>query len=607
MINLENLSLTRGRKDLLIDVSQTFFDGQKIGLVGNNGTGKTSLMMLLMGEIEPSEGRIRRSEQLRIAHVAQEMAAGDIAALDYVLQGDTEYWDCHLALAEAERSGQFDKLGELHERMSVCDGYTAHARAGTLLSHFGFDDAMQARSVAHFSGGWRVRLNLARVLFAPSDLLLLDEPTNHLDLSAIIWLEKWLQDYPGTLIMTSHDREFLDKVISHVAHIDRQSIKLYTGNYSQFEDERMRAMALQQKTFEKQQAKIKHMMRFVKRFGAKATKAKQAQSRLKQINKMESVAAVHIDSPIQFEFFEAPACPNPLLTLNRAEMGYGETTVLSDVGLQVIKGDRIGLLGENGAGKSTLIKSLIGELPLLSGERIISSKVSIGYFAQHQLEHLDLSRTPIAYLRDIASGETDAKLRAYLGSFGFSGDRIFDPVENFSGGEKSRLVLSLIIWQRPMLLLLDEPTNHLDLETRTALMLALQNFTGSLVLVSHDRYLMSMISDTLWLVEGGHVQPFDGSLADYQKHILTCDKPSKPKSVKTTSKPKKADHSRRLAQIEKLLTKYQGEIEVLEATMCATLQNADSVQTYQSLQTDKEKLEQTVAELEQEWITLSES
>lgn len=605
MLNIKNIELSRGSKTLFEGASATVFAGHKVGLVGLNGTGKTSLLKLLLGEITAMSGEIELNDQYRMAHVSQETEPHACSALEFVLQGDKQLYQLQHQIAQAEAAGHFEQLAQHHADFAEMDGYAAPARAASLLSHLGFTEDDQAQPVATFSGGWRVRLNLARALFTPSDLLLLDEPTNHLDLKTIFWLQKWLRDYQGTLIVISHDRAFLDEVISHVLHIQHRQLHAYTGNYSQFEAVYSERLALQQKQYEKQQAKIKHMTRFIERFGAKATKAKQAQSRVKMINKMQTVAAVQMESPIQFEFYEPDEQVNPLITTTKLDCGYDEAIILRDVDCQILRGDRIGLLGNNGAGKSTLIKTLMGEIKPVAGIFDINKKVKIGYFAQHQLEFLDGNLSPIEHLREVAKCKPESECRSYLGSFGFQGERIFEPLSHFSGGEKSRLALSLIIVQRPSLLLLDEPTNHLDLETRMALMLALQNYSGSLLLVSHDRYLMQSITDTLLIIENGRLNRFDGSLDDYQQLIQSQDKPMKTKQVSQQAENFEArkKSTARLLQIERKLTQHQQEIQDIDKKMCdPDMFDAKNRQAYVKLQEKKLELSAKIQALEEEWL-----
>lgn len=520
MITLRNITLRRGQNVLLQQLNWTIYHKQRIGIIGSNGSGKTSLFAMLLGQLHPDDGDITIPKQLAFAHVAQETPAYSKSALDFVLDGDTELRAIEHELIKAEEQHNGTQIANLHEKMSIIDAYTAPARAAQLLAGLGFNHEEQQKAVSDFSGGWRVRLNLAKALMCRSDVLLLDEPTNHLDLDAVLWLEQWLIKYPGTLLLISHDRDFLDTTVDHIAHIDKQNLKLYTGNYSTFEKQRATDLLVQQATYEKQQKHLAHMRSFVDRFRAKASKARQAQSRLKAIEKLEIVSAVQADSPFQFEFKAPKQCPNPLIQLEDARIAYGDRTILSQLNLSITPKDRIAILGPNGAGKSSLIKVLANEVAVANGTRETGPGLNIGYFAQHQVDKLHLSDTPLLHLRRLAEHTGELELRKFLGSFGFSGDRVLQPVSHFSGGEKSRLALALLVWQRPNLLLLDEPTNHLDLEMRNALSLALQEYEGAMLLVTHDRFLVRTTTDQLLLVADGKLQEFDGDLNDYQKWLL---------------------------------------------------------------------------------------
>jgi ATP-binding cassette, subfamily F, member 3 len=515
MLRITNLSLRRGPKLLLEDVNLQIHPGQKVGVTGANGSGKSSLFSLILGEIGPDAGDVRLPADWVIGHVAQEMPSDARACIEYVLDGDAELRQVERRLAAAEASGDGAELARLHGLYEQLGGYTARSRAGKLLHGLGFTAADEARPVIEFSGGWRARLNLARALMCRSSLLLLDEPTNHLDLDAVIWLEEWLRAYPGTLLLVSHDRDFLDAVVGHILHLERRQATFWSGNYSAFERQRAERLAQQQASYEKQQRDIAHMRAFVDRFRAKASKARQAQSRLKALERMEAILPAHVDSPFRFSLIKPAKTPNPLLRLENAAAGYGATRVLEDVNLSLAPGDRVGLLGHNGAGKSTLIRLMAGELEVLEGERLAARDLCVGYFAQHQLEQLDPKASPLEHLLAIDPDAKEAGLRTFLGGFGFSGDSALAPTAPFSGGEKSRLALALLVYRRPNLLLLDEPTNHLDLEMRQALAYALQEFTGAMVLVSHDRHLLRVATDELLLVDGGRVTRFGGSLDDY--------------------------------------------------------------------------------------------
>ncbi|PTU01140.1 ABC transporter ATP-binding protein, partial [Pseudomonas sp. HMWF031] len=481
MIRLQNLTLQRGPQRLLEDAELTLHAGQKAGLIGANGAGKSSLFALLRGELHPDSGDCFLPADWRIAHMRQEVDTLERLAVDYVLDGDLRLRQVQRDLAAAEAAHDGAAQARLHSELDSADGYTADARARKLLAGLGFTNEQMDRQVGDFSGGWRMRLNLAQALMCPSDLLLLDEPTNHLDLDAIIWLEEWLKSYPGTLMLISHDRDFLDAVVDHVAHVDQRKITLYRGGYSAFERARAERLAQQQQAYEKQQAQRAHMESYIARFKAQATKARQAQSRIKALERMEELTAAHVDSPFDFVFRESQKISSPLIDLSDARLGYGEKAVLEKVKLQLTPGARIGLLGPNGAGKSTLIKNLAGELTPLAGRLTRGENTVVGYFAQHQLDSLDSKASPLLHLQRLAPTEREQTLRDFLGGFDFRGARIDEPVLNFSGGEKARLALALIAWDRPNLLLLDEPTNHLDLEMRLALTMALQEFSGAVL------------------------------------------------------------------------------------------------------------------------------
>ncbi len=545
MITLRKVVLQRGGKRLLDGVDLAIAPRQKIGVTGANGTGKSSLLALLRGELHPDSGDVELQPGLRMAHVAQETPACDAGALEYVLDGDRELRRIERALEQAHRDdaapehtadagrqaqspGDAERLAHLHAEYEQHGGYTARARGAQILHGLGFRKTDLERPVARFSGGWRMRLNLGQALLGPSDVLLLDEPTNHLDLDAVYWLEDWLRRYPGTVLLISHDREFLDATVGAICHLDGRGLKLYQGNYSAFERQRAAQLAAQQATYDKQQRRIAHLKSFVERFRATATKARQAQSRLKMLARMEVVAAAQVATPFTFGFREPLPAADLLIELEHARAGYGAHVVLQDVDLALTAGARVGLLGANGAGKSTLVKLLAGDLAPLAGQRAPGKGLAIGYFAQHQLEQLRPEESALQHLirldRAVASGvpgsaAREQDLRDFLGGFDFRGDAVHAPVGRFSGGEKARLTLALLIWRRPNLLLLDEPTNHLDLDMREALTLALQEYEGAIVLVSHDRHLLRATTDTLLLVAGGAVRPFDGDLDDYREWL----------------------------------------------------------------------------------------
>ena len=527
MLRLTDLTLARGTKRLLEGANLTVHPGHKAGLVGPNGCGKSSLFALILGNAHQDAGSVDFPSSWTIAHVAQETPAVATAAIEFVMDGDRELRDIERSLAAAESAAATDAhahgeaLALLHHRFDEVGGYAARARAATLLSGLGFVGASQERPVAEFSGGWRVRLNLAQALMCRSDLLLLDEPTNHLDLDAVLWLEDWLGRYPGTLLLVTHDRDFLDGVADTIVHFDARKLKTYTGNYSQFERERAQHLALQQAMYAKQQRQIAHLQAFVDRFRAKATKAKQAQSRIKALERMERIAAAHADSPFEFAFAPVATAAQRLVQLDEVTLGYaGRPPVLDGLEWGILNGDRIGLLGPNGAGKSTLLKAIAGVLPPLSGARHVAQTLSLGYFAQHQVEQLRLDETPLWHLARIDPTAREQDLRDFLGGFDFRGEMASSAVNRLSGGEKARLTLALLVRQKPNLLLLDEPTNHLDIEMREALAEALQDYGGALVVVAHDRHLLRATTDALWLVADGRVAPFDGDLDDYRDWVL---------------------------------------------------------------------------------------
>ncbi|WP_374530492.1 ATP-binding cassette domain-containing protein [Acinetobacter sp.] len=519
MIQLDQLSIRRGGRVLFQKASMQLHPGWKIGLTGVNGAGKSTLFAAFLGELGADEGSLTRPAVWTVAHMAQEIKALDMKAIDFVLSGDEEYWEIQHKLDHPENLSN-DELAHLYGRFDEIHGYSAAAKASQLMAGLGFFEHQSQLDVSSFSGGWRMRLNLARTLMSRSDLLLLDEPTNHLDLDAILWLEDWLKAYEGTLVLISHDRDFLDAITDHILHIENQELTLYTGNYSTFERTRSERLAQQQQAYEKQLETRAHLQKYIDRFKAQATKAKQAQSRIKQLERMQELSAAHVDTPFTFSFREPSKMSSPLLELESADIGYGDKLIVTNVNLQITPTSRIGLLGMNGAGKSTLIKSLVGDLPLLAGHRKASELLNIGYFAQHQMDALDGNASPMLQLARIADPKiSEATLRSFLGSFGFSGERMDTPSESFSGGERARLALALIVWQRPNVLILDEPTNHLDLDMRHALTMALQDFEGAVVLVSHERQLIASVCDELLLVHQGTCRDFDGDLTAYAEWL----------------------------------------------------------------------------------------
>ncbi len=566
MLSLNQISLRRGANLLLEEVTFQAHAGQRLGLVGANGSGKTSLFSLIQGELESDAGEIFYPAHFRLSRVAQESPNSSKPVLEYVIDGDGELRSLQAQITAEQALATSSKLHDLYEKLEIIDGFTAEARAAKLLAGLGFAVADMGNPVRSFSGGWRMRINLARALMRRSDLLLLDEPTNHLDLPAILWLERWLRRYEGILMLISHDRDFLDAVCTRVASIERLRISLYSGNYSQFEQSRSEQLALQQSMHERQLKDIKHLQGYVDRFRYKASKARQAQSRLKMLERMTVIAPAHVDSPFRFHFIEPERAPQHLLALESVCAGY-EQPVLNNVGLSITAGDRIGLLGSNGAGKSTLVKALADGSTILSGERHISKDTLVGYFAQHQLDLLRPEQSPMAHLRRLDEKSREQDLRNYLGRFGFGGERIFDPVAPFSGGEKARLVLALMIQQRPNLLLLDEPTNHLDLEMRQALSVALVEYSGAIVVISHDRHLLRSVCDTLLIVHDGEVSEFDQSIDDYPAWLQSqqgIDKSAGYDNRSTTESISRKQQRRQEAERRKALKPFLDEVRRTE-------------------------------------------
>ncbi|MGH8740930.1 MAG: ATP-binding cassette domain-containing protein [Burkholderiales bacterium] len=608
MIRFSNVTLRRGVKPLLDGAEVSINPGERIGLIGANGSGKTSLFSLLRGELHTDKGEVDFPQAWRIAHVAQETPALERPALEYAIDGDTALRTLEARLLRAEADNDGTLMAELHAALADADVYTVRSRAERLLLGLGFSTAELGRPVSTFSGGWRMRLNLAQALMCPSELLLLDEPTNHLDLDAIIWLEEWLKRYAGTLIVVSHDRDFLDAVVTAIVHIDQTKLRRYGGNYSSFEEQRAQALVLAQSQIEKQQRERAHLQSFIDRFKAKATKARQAQSRMKMLAKMEELAPLHVAAPFSFEFREPLRAPDPLLVLEAVDAGYGDNRILEGITLSLQSEQRIGLLGVNGAGKSTFIKTIAGVLPALAGSAIFNKGLVIGYFAQHQVEMLRDDQSPLWHLArspGSVSNVREQELRNYLGGFNFPGDMATDPIEHFSGGEKARLALALIVWQRPNLLLLDEPTNHLDLETREALAVALAQFEGTLVLVSHDRHLLRATTEQLLVVAGGRVQPFDGDLDDYRESLLTTKiEPApapRPRSVK--SSPRKKGAESRLKRIEETMGKLNARKASIESQLAAPDAYRDP-EKVKGLLLDQAYVAKELDQLESEWLEL---
>ncbi|MDB6062606.1 MAG: ATPase component of transporter with duplicated ATPase domain [Verrucomicrobiaceae bacterium] len=643
MIELQSISLHRGNKILLKGASLRIHPGEKTALVGANGCGKTSLFLLLQGLLQVDAGMVSIPAQWRIAHMAQEVAAGDRTALEFVLDGDVELRRIERELAETTDDNH---LAHLYGELDAIDGYQAERRAEQLLLGLGFAPAQGQQPVSSFSGGWRIRLNLAQALMCPSDLLLLDEPTNHLDLDASLWLEQWLARYTGTLVLISHDRDFIDNVCEQIVHVENAQLNRYRGNYSGFERQRAERLTQQQVSFEKQQEKIQHIQSFIARFRAKASKAKQAQSRMKELARMETLAPAHIDSPFDFTFPVPERFSDPLLSIQQADLGYVGKVLLGGISLNIHPGSRIGLLGSNGAGKSTLLKSLAGTLPLVLGDRVTGEHAKLGYFTQHQLEALDLDASPILHVQRMSPQAREQDIRDFLGGFNFRGDVATGPIRNSSGGEKARLALALIVWQKPNLLLLDEPTNHLDLEMCHALTVALQEFEGAVVVVSHDRHLLRNTVEELLLVSNGQVTEFDGDLNDYSNWLLSearnqrrtdaqkeaakngasgkdTAKKNTPKNDvvvaadkidKKAQRQQAADQRSQRSALKQSVQKIEREISTLQQKLAALgelLGDADLYESarrdqLQALLKDQGALQQQLTQKEEQWLVLHE-
>jgi ATP-binding cassette subfamily F protein 3 len=622
MIRFSNLSLMRGAKVLLEGADATLNPGDRIGLIGANGSGKSSLFALLRGELHADKGDADFPPQWRVAHVAQETPALDRPAVEYAIDGDVHLRTLEKKLRQAEKDNDGHLIGEIYAALADADAYTVRPRAEQLLVGLGFKHSELDNPVSSFSGVWRMRLNLAQALMCPSDLLLLDEPTNHLDLDAILWVEEWLKRYTGTLLVISHDRDFLDGVVNIILHIDQKKLRRYAGNYSDFEVQRAQSVMLAAAQYEKQQRERAHLESFIERFRAKATKARQAQSRMKMLAKMEDLAPLHVAAPFSFEFREPLRAPNPLLVLEEADAGYGERTVLSGINFSLQSDQRYGLLGVNGAGKSTLIKTIAGELKPLKGTALFNKGIVIGYFAQHQVEMLRDDQSPAWHLQRIAPQTREQDLRNFLGGFNFPGDMATGPIAHFSGGEKARLALALIVWQRPNLLLLDEPTNHLDLETREALTVALAQFEGTLVLVSHDRHLLRATTDQFLIVADGRLRAFDGDLDDYRDWLLKSklEKPvavpaapaaapvSAPAARKTPAAGKPAGGSlkslqARIQRLEEMIGRLNAKKAENEARLAdAALYVPAAKAQLDALVLDQAYVARELAQLEGEWL-----
>jgi len=611
MLSFNNLELVLGGKTLFDDVSLTIHHHQKVGLIGANGTGKTSLFKVIKKEIEVDQSSVSYPNDLRISYLSQEVPASDEIALQYVLSGDYRLLEIQHEIELAEKEEKFEILAELYETYSALDGYSAKSKAEQLMVGLGFKSEDFNKPLKDFSGGWRVRLNLAKTLMQPSDLMLLDEPTNHLDLDAILWLSNWIKSFPGALILISHDRDFLDDCVSFIAHLYHQSIELYSGNFTQFEILRAAKLAEIQSNYVKQQKEVAHMQSFINRFKAKATKARQAQSRVKALEKMELIAPAHIDSPFNFTISETEKISNPLISLSDSSLGYN-TSILSMVNLSIAPGDRIGLLGPNGAGKSTLIKSIVGSISLIDGQREAGTNFKVGYFSQHQVDDLDLSISAFTHIQRLDETKTEKQIRTYLGGFNFKGDKVKDPIHLFSGGEKARLAFAIISYQKPNILLMDEPTNHLDMEMRHALTIALQTFRGAILLISHDRHLLNSSVDHFYLVDNGRVDIFNGDLNDYKNYILdikSSDIKETKKKVKS-SKDNKEDNSKlikslniEISKLEKRLLRLNTKLDEANLKLAdPDLYKDDSSDNLQDLIRNQLELSNEVELADQEWM-----
>ena len=629
MIQLQNISLQRGPKFLLENADLTIYPGQKIGLIGANGSGKSTLFQMLLGKLASDTGTLDIPKQWRVAHMAQEVGHTSRSALDYVLDGDIELRRLEREIANAGSDGNL--LARLYGEMEHIHAYSAPSRAQQLLNGLGFLTGDDTRPVTDFSGGWRIRLNLAQALMCPSDLLMLDEPTNHLDLDATLWLEEWLKRYAGTLIIISHDRDFLDNIVDRIVNIEKQKLDNYSGNYSSFERQRAEKLAQQQATFEKQQERIAHVESYIRRFRASATKARQAQSRIKELERMEKISAAHVDSPFSFTFKCSDKMSVPLVHISRADIGYknnedgSQRKILGKVELAIRAETRIGLLGPNGAGKSSLVKTLAGSLPLLSGERTNGEHFKLGYFAQHQLEALDINASAALHIQRLAPTAREQEVRDFLGSFDFHGERAFEPITHFSGGEKARLALAIIAWEKPNVLLLDEPTNHLDLEMRQALTMALQDFEGAVIIVSHDRHLLRNTVNEFLLVADGKVSEFDGDLDDYYKWLLQQRQTQNAAEEKYTPDndnkvDKKAQRQQSAAQrqqlkpltnklktLENQMEKLQSKLGDIETKLGdSSIYDDKNKANLQQLLLDQAKTQQQLDETEESWLLVSE-
>jgi len=630
MLKITEMTLRRGPEPLLENADANIADGQRVAIVGANGAGKTSLFKLLLGELSTDAGAYHLPGNCRIAHMAQEVESSERSALDYVMDGHHVFRRLQERLELAQEQEDNHVIANIHGELESINAYQIPVDAKKLLHGLGFSESELYSPVASFSGGWRIRLNLAQALMCPSDLLLLDEPTNHLDLDAMLWLEQWLKRYQGTLLFISHDRDFIDAVATSILHFEHRQLHQYTGTYSDFERLRAEKLALQQSQYAKQQQRISEIQSFVSRFRAKATKAKQAQSRLKELERMELIAPAHVDSPFSFSFPESDKTSSPLLNLSHVDLGYQDTSIIHDFSCAILPGQRIGLLGPNGAGKSTLIKSLVDQQTLLRGERTYGEHLHIGYFAQHQLEALDMNASPILHLQRLTPSATEQSIRNFLGGFNFRGDDATGTIEKFSGGEKARLALAIIAWQKPNLLLLDEPTNHLDLEMRHALTLALQEFSGAIVVVSHDRHLLKNTVDDYWLVAEGKVDTFEGDLQDYERWLEgfhrqlqepdNSESNTLSESAGETSEQRKerkrqeAEARKKLSPLKKQLAKLDASLETLQSELSAienelaspSIYDDENKQRLKALLEKRGDLSTEVEEIELQWFDLQE-
>lgn len=633
MLKIDALTLRRGPEPLLENANALMHAGQRVAIIGANGAGKTSLFKLILGELTPDAGMFSLPGNCRVSHMAQEVTAGHREALDYVLDGHKQLRVLEAQLAEAEAAHDDQKLAHIHGELDGISSYLAPVTAEKLLHGLGFSQSDMKRPVNDFSGGWRIRLNLAQALMCPCDLLLLDEPTNHLDLDAMLWLEQWLKRFTGTVLFISHDRDFIDAVSTHIMHFEHKLLNQYTGTYSAFEMQRAEKLSQQQSKYEKQQQRISEIESFVNRFKAKASKAKQAQSRVKELERMALIAPAHIDSPFNFHFPVSEKISSPLLNLQKCDLGYGDKAILKQFSTSILPGMRIGLLGPNGAGKSTLIKSLVGDIKPLTGERSTGEHLRIGYFAQHQLEALDLNASPFLHLQRISPKASDQEIRSFLGGFDFRGDAALEKITRFSGGEKARLALAIIAWQKPNLLMLDEPTNHLDLEMRHALTEALQNFEGAIIVVSHDRHLLKNTVDTFWLVAEGKVEEFKGDLHDYETWLQNYEPVSRSESsvddkqvelsggLQNESSEDRKERKRfaaekrkklsplkkQLSQAESVMSKAQEQLVILEDKLAdSNLYLHENKDKLKILLDEQTKQKQILEDAELQWFELSE-